>query len=269
MQAGAVTADRLNIVVHEGNGPFCLMVHGALGSRSYWNENLDALADVCTPVVVELWGHGQSPSPADEEAYSIESYSQHFELLREELGTDRWLTIGQSMGAALTLHYGLAHPERVIAQVITNSSSAFANPDEWVKRNTDMVRPMAERVRAEGVGSLRDEWVNPSRSTRIPEATRSIMVAEFEEHQTEGVVGSFAITNRHLALGERVLDVSVPTMLTLGTDEKRFLPLVDQARRIPGIEIADVVASHAVNAQNGPDWNRVTVEFLSRHTSTG
>lgn len=261
-----MSANRLHTVVHRGNGPSCLMVHGALGSRSYWNENLEALSAVCTPVVAELWGHGRSPSPTDERAFTVEGYVEQFELIREDIGVERWFTIGQSMGAALTLRYGLAHPDRVVAQAITNSSSAFADPDEWVQRNTDLVRPFADRVRAEGVGSLRDSWMNPSRSLRIPEPTRVVMAAEFEEHTAAGVAGSFAITNRHLALGDRVAEISRPTMLTVGTDEARFQPLVERARRIPGIEVVDVAASHAVNAQNGPDWNRLVVDFLRRHS---
>ena len=38
---------------------------------------------------------------------------------------------GQSLGATLTLRYALDHPERVLAQVFTNSTSALADSD-WV-----------------------------------------------------------------------------------------------------------------------------------------
>jgi pimeloyl-ACP methyl ester carboxylesterase len=260
---------RLNIVEHDGDGPACLIVHGALGSRSYWNENLAALATVCRPIVVELWGHGQSPSPVGDDLYTIESYVEQFDAIRHDLDVERWFTIGQSMGASLVLNYGLVHPDRVIAQIVTNSSSSFADPEEWRQRNNEMVRPtLANKVRDEGIAAVRDTWVNPSRSKRIPEATRSIMVEEFEEHDPKGLFGSFAITNRDLALGEKVLDVSRPTLLTLGVQEERFLPLVAQARRIPDIEVVDIEAAHAVNAQNASQWNEAAVAFLSRHRPT-
>ncbi|WP_419922725.1 alpha/beta fold hydrolase [Candidatus Poriferisodalis sp.] len=61
--------EKLHTVVHDGNGPPGLIVHGALGSRSYWDDNIAALAEVCQPVVIELWGHGRSPSPADTNRY--------------------------------------------------------------------------------------------------------------------------------------------------------------------------------------------------------
>jgi 3-oxoadipate enol-lactonase len=263
---GQENDSRLNVTVHDGNGPYCLMVHGALASRSYWNENLVALRAVCTPVVVELWGHGLSPSPTVDHPYSPEGYIEEFEAIRSELDTERWFTIGQSMGAALTLAYGLAHPDRVLAQVVTNSSSSFSDPTRWIQRNTDLVQPLADRVRANGVGDLRDEWVNPSRSRRIPEATRTTMADEFEEHSDEGVARSFELTNKSTALGpERLALVSRPTMLTVGMDEQRFLPLVERARVIPDLVIVEIEASHAVNAQNPDQWNDATVQFLTQH----
>jgi hypothetical protein len=157
----------------------------------------------------------------------------------------------------------------VLAQVLTNSSSAFTDPDDWVRRNTELVKRTADQVLADGVESLRDSWINPSRSARIPEPTRATMAAEFAEHDRQGVAGSLTITNRYLALGERVLDVSHPTLLTVGVLEERFLRLMPQARRIPGIEVAEVDAAHAVNAQNGPQWNEAAVAFLDRHGGPG
>ena len=51
--------------VHAGTGPYMLLVHGFLSSRTQWRLNLAALASVVRPVVVELWGHGRSPAPAE------------------------------------------------------------------------------------------------------------------------------------------------------------------------------------------------------------
>ena len=55
--------------VHPGRGPHLLLVHGMLSSRAQWLPNLAALAAVCRPVTLELWGHGRSPAPADPAAY--------------------------------------------------------------------------------------------------------------------------------------------------------------------------------------------------------
>ena len=255
---------RLNLVVHEGVGPLALVVHGALGSRSYWNDNLAALAQVCRPVIVELWGHGRSPSPADPAAYTPDAYVEQFELIRADLGAERWVTIGQSMGAALTLRYGLAYPERVLAQVITNSSSSFAKTAPWHERHGDMVDPLAERVLAEGTVILADTPINPGRSRRISGPIRALLAQEFAEHSTLGIAYSLRYTNLQLPLEDRVTEVSRPTLMTLGVQEDRFVELMPRARRIPGLEVVEIQAAHAVNAQEPEAWNTAVVEFLTR-----
>ena len=242
------------------------MVHGALASRSYWHSNLEALSTVCTPVVVELWGHGKSPSPIEPSTYEPIAYAEQFELIRSELGAEKWFTIGQSRGAALTLQYGLLHPGAVIAQVVTNSSSAFADPTIWLERNLTAIAKIAAGVEEGGMATLVDSWINPGRSRRVVQPTRDMLIAEFNEHTAAGVIGGFRHTNRSCPLGERVVDVSRPTLLTNGIAEPGFQDKLPAAQRIPGIEIVEVDASHAVNAQNPPDWNDAVVEFLGRHT---
>ncbi len=259
---------RLNRVIHDGRGPYALLVHGALGSRSYWAGNVAALAEVCRPVVVELWGHGRSPSPADPTHYGPDAYVEQFELLRHELGVSNWVTIGQSMGAALTLRYGLTHPERVLAQVVTNSSSAFSLPEVWRQTQLETANPLAETVERRGAQILVDSWVNPGRSKRVPAPIRELLAAEFAEHSGLGIANSLRHTNSGLPLGDRLTSVSHPTLLTLGVDEEGFLSLMPRAKMIPGLEVAEMSAAHAVNAQAPDAWNRATVDFLARVLDT-
>ena len=111
--------------VHPGKGPYALFVHGFLSSRAQWLPNLDRLSTVCRPVVVELFGHGRSTAPTEPEGYSPDKYLLAFEEIRANLGANHWFVIGQSLGAGLTLRYALQHPARVVAHVLTNSSTAF------------------------------------------------------------------------------------------------------------------------------------------------
>src|SRR5690606_15841085 len=117
--------------VHRGRGPYMLMVHGMLSSRHQWMRNIDDLATVVQPVVVELWGHGRSPSPKAEHWYGIEACVQQLEQVRARLNADRVFVCGQSFGATLTLRYAVRYPERVIGQVFTNSISALTGPERF------------------------------------------------------------------------------------------------------------------------------------------
>ena len=257
-----MVSDRLNVVVHPGVGPYALVVHGMLASRSYWAENLPSLATVCRPVVVELWGHGRSPSPNDAATYHPDAYVEQFEAIRETLGADRWVTIGQSMGAALTLRYGLTHPDRVLAQVITNSTSAFSDPVTWEQRSHADVGKLADRTVEQGMSALVDSWINPGRSKRIPPATRALLALEFAEHDAVGIANTLRHTNPYLPVVHRLHDMKTRTLLTVGVLEERFAELVPEARRIAGLEVVEIDAAHAVNAQNAEAWDAAVVEFL-------
>ena len=89
--------------VHDGEGPYLVLLHGMLSSRAQWMLNLEALSAIARPVVVELWGHGRSPAPDDPALYHPDGYVATLERLREELGAARWCLCGQSFGAGITL----------------------------------------------------------------------------------------------------------------------------------------------------------------------
>src|SRR5690349_20972563 len=127
MRRRRTAREMLHVEIHGGEGPLLLLVHGMLASRAQWQLNLPALRRVCRPVVVELLGHGRSPAPTHPDPYRPSAYVLEFERIRAELGAERWILCGQSLGAALTLRYALDHPERVQAQIFTNSNSAFAS----------------------------------------------------------------------------------------------------------------------------------------------
>jgi len=220
---------------------------------------------VCRPVVLELWGHGRSPSPAEPDRYTPEGYNAEFEYHRERLGAEKVWMIGQSMGAALVLHYAVAHPDRVQGLVITNSTSAFTPPKKWAEFIATGVDARVRSIEEQGMAAIVDDRINPGRSRRIREHVRSKLIAEFDEHDPTGLAMNFGYASPLLALGDRLEDVSAPALLTNGVDEKPFQPLLPQVRRIPGIEIVDLAASHAVNAHDPAGWNSAVTTFISKH----
>ncbi|HAX04133.1 MAG TPA: hypothetical protein DCX77_00515 [Acidimicrobiaceae bacterium] len=264
-----MTNEHLHAVVHPGNGPIALLVHGALGSRSYWNDNLAALQQVCQPVVIELWGHGRSPSPDNPAQYEPAGYVDEFDRIRHELGAENVWVIGQSMGAALVMHYAVARPQRVAGMVITNSASGFADPIEWQERNRTMVSKIADQVDEEGVECLRDSWINPGRSKRIAQTTLNLLEQEFSEHSAKGISSSFRITNFALPLGRSLQEISVPALFTNGIEEERFQKHLPRVKLIPRVEIVELPASHAVNAHDPKGWNQATVDFITKHSNPG
>ncbi|MFZ9408221.1 MAG: alpha/beta fold hydrolase, partial [Burkholderiaceae bacterium] len=108
--------------------PVLFMVHGMMASHRQWLRHLDRLWPKVRPVMVDLWGHGDSPTPADDDPYHMAAAISQFERIREHLGIERWLLCGHSFGACFSLRYSISHPERTLGQVFTNSLSGLSPP---------------------------------------------------------------------------------------------------------------------------------------------
>jgi pimeloyl-ACP methyl ester carboxylesterase len=233
-------------VSERGRGPYLLLVHGICSSRAQWRLNLAELEAFCTPVVVELLGHGRSRSPADPAACRVEAYLQRFEALRAKLGAERWAICGQSMGAGLTLSYALAHPDRVIGQVFTNSNSALGPANPALTEETRLAR--AEAFERRGREALQAMPFYPKQTGRLPRAVEDELVADAALISLHGIAEAMRWTMPDLSVAARLGEIDVPTLLVNGRREKRFQPFRDQAAKsIKGLRIADLNGGHPVN----------------------
>jgi pimeloyl-ACP methyl ester carboxylesterase len=253
--------------VYGQHGPFLLLVHGMLSSRAQWIPNLEALLAVCRPVVVELFGHGRSPTPHAPAFYAPSHYVAEFERIRLALGAERWLVCGQSLGAALTLRYTLDYPRRVIGQAFTNSNSALAE-DGWADRVLPAMEAQARRLEAEGHRFLDEHPLNPGRSRRLPAEVRSAFVTDCSLHTPLGI----ALTGLHTvpasSVRGRVAENTVPTLLVVGEREERFRAHRRFAERVmPQLQVVALDGGHAVNLDDSSGFNSAITTFFEKCTS--
>jgi pimeloyl-ACP methyl ester carboxylesterase len=261
-----VVKPELSFEVHPGTGPYALLVHGVLASRSLWMRNLAALGEVCRPVVVELWGHGGATLPSDVRSYQVAGYVAEFDSLRQHLGAERWLVCGQSMGGALVLNYALTHPERVSAAVFTNAMSALSSRRAWDETVVPDAAREADLLEQEGRAQLDRNAMNPARNSRLSAEIRARLQDEWALHRLQGIAGTFRWTTPELPVRDRLGQLEPPAMLVYGVRETRFAPLADVARRkLPSLEVAEVDAGHAVNLGDPAGFNRAFCTFVSRY----
>lgn len=253
--------------VHEGTGPYLLMVHGFLSSRAQWQPNLDALRQVSRPVVVELWGHGRSPSPDDAARYHPDAYVAFFDALRQRLGADRWMVCGQSLGAALTLRYAFTHLRQVIAQVFTNSNAGLADP-EWLATRRQSAWKQADEIDQEGRAAVERIPVHPRHAKRLPADVHRILLADTAIHTPKGIARTLRYTTSESPVRDWVGDNQVPTLLVCGERERRFASkreFVEGA--MPHLKVVGAPGGHAVNIESADEFNTAVVAFIQQHAS--
>ncbi len=252
-----------------GNGPHIMMLHGMLSSKAQWDLNIEAIQSVARPVLVELLAHGRSAAPDEPEPYDPESYVGTFEAIRQELGIETWFLCGQSFGASLTMRYALRHPERIIAQVFTNSSSALAG-EEYLKTYRGTAEQRAQLVEQGGKEGIKELPIFPGRARRIPIEGRDALVRDAELLQPKGLAQTFRYSSPFLSVRAEAANTAVPTLLVCGAAEKRFQPNYEFAvANIPNLKVVEADAGHAVNIEAADVFNEAVTAWIKEHSHDG
>lgn len=246
----------------DGRGPYLLLVHGFLSSRSQWRVNLAGLRTFCRPVVVELWGHGRSPVPTDPQAYEVATYIDLFDGIRRDLGVDRWFVCGQSFGAGLTIRYAHTRAAHVMGQIFTNSLSALSAPGEREDQAARLKR--ADVIERDGMSAIEAMRFHPRFATRFPPEVKREMLDDVAGMSTTAVVNAIRHTIPQLSIVDCLPDMSMPSLLINGLWERPFQVLRARAASLlPSLVIVDLKGGHSINIEASAQFNAAVGDFIT------
>lgn len=128
------------------DGKPALAVHGGPGSGSVPGMRRPFNPDKYRVVLFDQRGCGRStPHSSDPDVDLSTNTTDHLiadiELLRTHLGIDRWLLAGWSWGTTLSLAYAQAHPDRVVALLLTAVTTTSPLDVQWVTRDVGRLFP--------------------------------------------------------------------------------------------------------------------------------
>jgi pimeloyl-ACP methyl ester carboxylesterase len=95
--------------------PALVLVHGWSCDRSYWNEQIEYLGAQYRLVLVDLAGHGDSGSSRKE--YTMTAFGADVAAVVEQLGLQRIVLVGHSMGGDVIVDAARLLPGRVAGLV--------------------------------------------------------------------------------------------------------------------------------------------------------
>jgi len=99
-----------------------LMVHGFTGAKEDFGDWWDQLAERGWHVVApDLRGHGASDHPDRAEDYSLELFESDLVALVDDLGWDRFVLVGHSMGGMIGQDIAIHHRERIQGLVLMDT----------------------------------------------------------------------------------------------------------------------------------------------------
>lgn len=180
-----------------GDGPTTVVwTHGIGSSHHYWDGALPEFSGF-RHVSYDVRGMGESEGT--DGAVSLELWAADLNALLEEIGVDRAIFAGHSMGGAITQRFAIDYPQKVQGLLLLSTSSRVgpAASEFWLGQ--------ADQTEADG-------------KPRLAAAQRA--VAKYN-------------------MDEDLKAFEVPTLILVGEDDQRTPPggSVIMSRLIPGAEL--------------------------------
>lgn len=104
-----------------GDGPAVLLLHGNLAGRRWWRDVLENPIPGFRFVAPDLPGFGESRA-SEELRASISVYAEASLRLLDDLGIDRVVPVGHSLGGAVVMEMAVREPERLSGMVLLGSA---------------------------------------------------------------------------------------------------------------------------------------------------
>jgi 3-oxoadipate enol-lactonase len=253
-------------LAHEvaGQGPALLLVHAGIADRRMWDDQVGPFAEAGWTVVrADLPGFGETPVPDA----PVALWATLRDLL-DQVGVERAVVAGCSLGGRAAVDLALAAPERVRALVLVGSGLAghrFEEPalfELWDRSEGAIERGdhrEAARVEVDTwvVGMDRDPGaVDPEVRRRVTE----MLLAAYAHGEAE-------LEEPDPPAAARLDEIAVPTLVLVGEHDRTDIHAMADALAagIPGAErVVLAGTAHLPSMERPAELNRVVLEFLAK-----
>jgi pimeloyl-ACP methyl ester carboxylesterase len=173
-----------------GSGsPPLLLVHGWCTDHTFFAPQIEFFGRDHRVVAVDLRGHGASDAPRQD--YTMAGFVADLAWICGELGLERPIVVGHSMGGTIALELAAAHPD--LASAIMMIDSVILPPAQFM----DFLRPLGEALHGpgylepltHGISGLFLDTDNPARKSQIlasmTKMEQQVLASAFASHLTE------------------------------------------------------------------------------------
>jgi 3-oxoadipate enol-lactonase len=244
-----------------GSGPAVVLIHGYPFNRSMWAEQVSALADSNRVVTLDLRGQGESESSPG--ASTMKLMAEDVQALMDELGIDRAVLGGLSMGGYVTLAFYQLFSERV-EKLLLADTRAQADTDEGKATRAEQVQQVLAEGMAGIVNAMLPKLLSPETVSKRPEIVKRVRDMMIHT-KPEGAAGALRGMAEREDQTERLSQITVPTLIVVGREDP-ITPVADSEKmheRIAGSELVVIDnASHVSNIEQPEQFNRALRDFL-------
>lgn len=260
-----IEVDGLRIVYEDtgGSGTPVVLVHGFPFSAAMWEPQIEALGGRFRMIAVNLRGFGGSDAPEDRAAYSMSAFARDVKAVMDDVGVDRAVLCGLSMGGYVCFQFWRDYRESV-AGLILADTRAEADPPEAIEKRTGQQQQIADQgIDAIADGLTRAVLSDTTRETKpdVVKGARLLM-----DQPAAGYIGALeAMKNRPDSTAD-LTGITVPCLVIVGEDDGLTPP--EMARKIHehigGSRLVVIPeAGHLSNLEDPQAFNGALAEFLA------
>ncbi len=248
-------------VAVRGQGPALTLIHGFPLSHRIYDTQFRALSHHYRVITPDLRGFCKSALGTDE--VTMDTYADDIAAILDELGIEKTVLGGLSMGGYIAFAFWRRHPQRVQALILMNTRAA---PDSEEGRQNRY--RLIEQVRREGltplIESIIPKLVAPATLKGKPHVLRKLRHI-MEGATVEGVIAALKAMAERPDSRPTLETITVPTLVIAGQADA-LIPVSeaeDMAMRIPDAYLYIVPqAGHLVTMERPRLTSRLIRNFM-------
>ncbi len=248
-----------------GSGdPPLVLLHAFPLHSGMWAPQIEALSARRRVLAPDFLGFGGSDAPETMFRYTMLGFADLVAGLLDQLGIERVVLAGLSMGGYVAFTFLRQYPERVVALVLADTRAA-ADTHEVFERRTDQQDQVARigttaLIEVLLAGLLSDH--TRAHRLELVEQVRRLMA-----NPPVGFIGALEAMKHRPDATEELASITVPTLVIVGEDDALSPPAVarDMQERIKGAELVVLPrAGHLSNLEAADEFNAAVAGFLAR-----
>ena len=251
-----------------GNGLPLVFCHEFAGTYQSWAPQVKFFARRYQVITYNCRGFPPSDVPDDPGAYSQDIMIEDLHQLLRHMGIKEAYVGGSSMGGAITLSFGIAHPEMAKGLIIVATGSGSSNRKEFEASLIRLIKQL-ETTGWKGYAERYGHDFNRIQLLRKDPRSWREFCDELAQHSDQG--SALVIENVILrrptifALEAQLKRLAVPALIMLGDEDERCIePSLFLKRQLLSSGLVVFPQSgHAINLEEPELFNCVVLDFLT------
>jgi len=248
-----------------GQGPPLLLIMGTGLDHSCWNAQVAAYRDFFECICFDNRGTGNTEAPRG--PLTVRLMAEDTAALMDALGVTRAHVSGLSLGSCIAQELSLMRPSFVQTLQLHGT---WGRADGYAARKFRAQLRLLEELDLASFYEINVLWfITPEYMHRCPDRVRAQINAIVRAAPSKEILREqYRADLKHDAL-DRLHTIRVPTLVTVGSFDVALPPMYARqvANAIPNAELFIFQGGgHLHNIECPEEFNRVTIDFLQRHT---